>query len=277
MAAVVHHALLGAAVAALFGAGSRVAARATAVPLERAVSAVVLAAAAAVTQALALGLVGLGTDPIALGLAAGATWVLARWRLPEPPGRGLSTAALERWRELGPAERAALGAAAGALGAWGVWALHRPAIGLDGVVYHLTEIVGWVHSGRPGEIQRITYEYPVGNYPVTNEVLLAWATGLARSFVPGALSTLAALGLALTAGWMGLRALGVARVAAALALAAVVTLPLTVQQLGGPNTDLPALAWLVTAGALCACAARRPALLAVALVAAALAVGTKTT
>lgn len=123
----------------------------------------------------------------------------------------------------------------------------------------------------------ITYVFPVGNYPVTDEVLLAWGSGISRSFVPAALSTPGALVLFVLAGWAGLRALSVPRGVSALALAAVASAPLPVEQVTGPNTDLPALAWLACTAALCAGSVRRPALVAPAVVAAGLAVGTKTT
>src|SRR4051812_13349667 len=86
--------LLALSIAAVVDAGMRVAARSGAVGMERVVAATVLAAAAAVAQALLLGLVGLGSSPIALSLAAGATWYAAR-QLPglAPPPR----AELARW------------------------------------------------------------------------------------------------------------------------------------------------------------------------------------
>lgn len=42
---------------------------------------------------------------------------------------------------------------------WTAWVLVNPATGIDGVVYHLTEILGWVHSGHPGAVQAITYVF----------------------------------------------------------------------------------------------------------------------
>ena len=57
-------------------------------------------------------------------------------------------------------------------------------LGVDALVYHLTEIVTWARTGHPGQVVTVTQEFPVGYYPVTNEVLLAWGTGIARSFAP---------------------------------------------------------------------------------------------
>jgi hypothetical protein len=276
MAPIVHHAALGMSVAALTGAGIRAASRAAPDGLERALAGAVLAAAAAVGEALGLGLLGLGTHPVVLPLAALATWAAARAWLPEPQLR-VAVELRRWWTALNAPARYGILALVGAGLGWTAWLLVNPSIGIDGVVYHLTEIVGWVHSGHPGAVQPITYVFPVGSYPMTDEVLLAWASGISRSFVPAALSTPAALALFVLAGWSGLRALSVPPSVRALALAAVVTAPLPVQQLAGPNTDLPAVAWLGCTAALCAGAPRRPGLLAPALVAAGLAVGTKTT
>jgi hypothetical protein len=75
----------------------------------------------------------------------------------------------------------------------------------------------------------------------------------------------------------GLHAVGVPPVPRALGGLALLTVPLVVKELNGPYTDLPSLAWTACAAALCAAAPRRPAALAVAIVAMGLAVGTKTT
>jgi len=111
---------------------------------------------------------------------------------------------------------------------------------------------------------------------VTDEVLLTWAAGIARSWVPVALWPFAAMSLCAVAGWAGLRALRVPGRYAAAALGAVVTLPWLFRQLNEVLTDLPVLAWATATAALCAGVPRRPALLPIALVAAGLAIGTKT-
>jgi hypothetical protein len=77
--------------------------------------------------------------------------------------------------------------------------------------------------------------------------------------------------------WMTLRELEIPRAAALIATASLVTLPLLVHQLNEPQTDLPDMTWLACTSALALAARRRPILLAPAVVAAALAVGTKTT
>jgi hypothetical protein len=102
--------------------------------------------------------------------------------------------------------------------------------------------------------------------------------GISRSFVPLILIPWAWIALTATAGWAGLRALGVRPLVAALAIAALCTNPwLLAWQATGGITDPPTLAWLVTCAALCALSRERPVLLAPALVAAALSAGSKTT
>lgn len=149
------------------------------------------------------------------------------------------------------------------------------------VLYHLPEAVQWVHSGHPGAIDRIISSVPVGSYPLTHEVLLGWGLAIGRSFVWATLVTALMPVLIALAGWLGLRALGVDRLVRALAIAALVATPAVIaSQNGGASLDPAALAWLVSCAALAACSlreGRRPELLAFALVAAALAIGTKTT
>ena len=77
--------------------------------------------------------------------------------------------------------------------------------------------------------------------------------------------------------WLTLRNVLVSPAVAGLATAVLVTNPLLVHQLNEPQNDLPAMTWLACTAALALGAGRRPALLAPALVAAGLAIGTKTT
>jgi hypothetical protein len=259
-----HHLGLALAVWALVAAGLRVAPGAGGA---RAVGAVVLAAACAVAEALVLGLVGLGGSSVALVAAAVLTWLAVRLWLP---------ARRVEW----PPVNAAVGAVAGLWGAWTVWLFLHPALGHDMVLYHLPEAIQWVHSGHVGRIDSIITRVPVGSYPVTHEVLLEWGLAIGRSFVWATFVTAASVLLIAVSGWLGLRVLGVGRLVSALAVAALVSTPAVLaSQSGGASLDPAALAWLVSCGALSACAGRRgdARMLAPALVAGALAVGTKTT
>src|SRR3954467_3330137 len=193
------HALLGLSAAALAGAGLRaasplaadglarglVAATFRGAPdgLARALVAATFASAAAVAEALALGLFALGGSTVALSLLAVLTWVVARTLLPEPRVR-LTTELVAWWRGLGTIAQGGLGALAGAAAVWAAWQLRYPALGFDTVIYHLPEIVLWIQHGTPGSIETLIPDQPVGNYPLSAEVTLAWGMGIARSFVP---------------------------------------------------------------------------------------------
>jgi hypothetical protein len=273
---VLHHVAWALSVVALGAAGLRAAAAMAPRGLARVVAAAVLAAATALAEALGLSLLGLGGSPVALGLAAGATWLAARLALPAPEVTVAGELAAA-WRTAPAPARVALGAVVGLGAVWTAWILRHPSVGFDATIYHWTEAVTWARTGHPGAIEFLSYDYPFGNYPLADDVLLSWSAGLARSFVPLALWTPALMALLLTAGWSALRELGVDRVPAGLALAAVATVPNVMTQLNEPQSDLPALAWLVCTAALCVHARRRPILLAPALVAAALSVGTKPT
>ncbi|HEV3228669.1 MAG TPA: hypothetical protein VGY97_04285 [Solirubrobacteraceae bacterium] len=275
----VHHLLLAGALALLLGAGLRVSSRLSAGALERSVAAAAFAAAMATIQALALGLFDLGTSSVALFLGALAVWVTAR-RLIPAPGVSLGGQLAGAWDGLSPRGRFAAGALAGAGLAWTVWLLRYPAYDWDSLNYHIPEVIAWVQNGSPGSIVEVVPGWPYANLPVVNEVLLSWGSGLARSFVWITIWPSLMLALLAASGWLGLRALRVPVLPAALATTGLCAAPMaTSYQANGANTDLPALAWLVAAGALCAASARdeRTELLVPALLAAALAVGTKTT
>jgi hypothetical protein len=159
-----------------------------------------------------------------------------------------------------------------------VWQLRFPHVGVDGLSYHLALVASWLGDGNVAAPRELIEGVPVGNYPLTHEVALTWATAIAGSWAPAIAVPPLLLGLLGVAGWVGLRAMRVDRLPAALAVAAIVLLPLAVGQLNAIGTDLPAVAWLATCGALAAVAATRaPRALPFALLAAGLAVGTKTT
>ena len=120
-----HQILLALAVAALAGAALRLASTTGARGLVRVVAAAPLGASIAVLETLALGLPGLGGSPVALSLAAGATWLAARTWLPapEPRPRDELTA---WWREAPPLLRYSLVAVLGAWLAWAIWLVRYP-------------------------------------------------------------------------------------------------------------------------------------------------------
>ncbi len=276
-ASLFHHALLGLSMAALGAAGLRLSSLLAPAGLARGLAAAPLAVAAAVAETLALGLAGLGGSSVVLSGAALLTWLAVRTTTPAPK---LSTTEelLSWWRAGSATDRALLGALGGGALIWAVWQLRVPQIGFDSQFYHLPEIVLWVQSGHPGVVENVLPGLPVGNYPLTDEVTVAWATGIARSFVPFMLWPWVTLLITACAGWEGLRALRVPPLARGLAVAALCTSPwLLAWQSHGTMTDPAALCWLVCGAALFALGRDRPELLAPALLAVGLSVGVKTT
>ncbi len=272
-----HHALLGVAIVALATAGLRVASPLTDRGLARAIVAAVFATAAAVAEAILLGLVELGGSSVALTVAAIITAAATLAFLPRPAIR-IGDELSDWWHERSALERAGVGAVIGAGAAWAVWQLRHPALGFDTIHYHLPEMALFVQGGQPGSVHDVLPGLPVGNYPLTTEVTVAWAMGIARSFVPLVLWPWLALALTGASAWAGLRALGVTRAAAGLAAAALCTNPwLLAWQSNGSVTDPSALALLTATAALCAMSRARPQLLAPAIVAGGLAIGCKTT
>jgi hypothetical protein len=281
----IHQLLLLASIAALSAAGWRLASVAVPTGLLRVLATVALAAAAAVLSALALALVALGASPVALTAVAVAI-CLATWRaVPGTPSASEQLAGW--WSGLSIPGRVARLALVGAVVGYGAWVLRYPGLGFDALTYHLALPVAWIHNGRPGSLVSVWDGLPIQNYPLTWEVLVSWVTGISRTFVPATLLTPATLLLLGASVRAGLREMGVSARMSWLATATVTTLPILVGQLPGPNNDLPDTAWLACAAALAVAAApwreagsraeRHGGLLAVALVAAGVCVGMKTT
>ncbi len=271
-----HHALLGLSALALGTAALRIASLAAPGGLEWLIAAAPIAAGAAAIEALALGLVGGSGDAFALTAAAVATWAAVHVLLPAPTIRPLEELA-RWWRGLSPGQRALGGALAGSGLVLLGWFLRHPLVGEDGVTYHLPIAANWVQHGQAGSVVDVSYGLPAGNYPVTNELLIAWAMSLSGSLVAVTVWTPLLVVLAAGAAWLGLRTCSVPPAPAALATAGLCVLPLVVGHLNEPSTDTAALAWLVCGAGLCAASRRRPALLAPAILAFGLGVGSKTT
>jgi hypothetical protein len=265
------------AACALGGAALRVADRIVAGLVDRVLVAAPVAAAFVVCWTLAVGLAGLAGSVAALAAGPLVAWALARALL--RGSRPLASELAERWNRASRPLRALALALAGVAAASILEVALQPGFNVDALSYHLADVIGWLQSGHAGAVQTFSYDFPVGYYPVTNEVLLTWVLGISRSFAPLALWSTALATLTLVAIWRCLRLLGVPRIAAAASVVAFAALPVFVIGLNydGPSTDLPAVAWLACAAALCAGARARPALLGPALLAAGLGVGTKTT
>ncbi|MEA2347965.1 MAG: hypothetical protein QOG62_1752 [Thermoleophilaceae bacterium] len=262
---------------AVVAAGAlRVAGALAAGPLERIVSAAPIGVAFAMISALGLGLFGLGSQPLLLTGVAVVAWITARLLIPDP-GTPLRALAIEALRQMGTRGHSVIGVLVAVAGVAIVYALAQPVTGIDAAHYSLPESLAWVLSGHPGSVVPVEPVVPVGYQPLAHEVLFGWLLAIARSFTPLPFPSIALLGLLGAAGWLGLRRLDVPRMAAGLAVAMLLTMPLLLGVATWPKNDIAVLAWLAAAGALFACARRTPALAGPALVALGLALGTKST
>ena len=276
IAAPLQLALLGLALAALWASASRLAGATGAAGLDRVLAAAPIAASAACIASLALGLAGIGGEPLALAAAAALGYCAAVLTLPAPaPSTGAQ--ALAGLRAMRPAALVAVAAGAGGGLALVAWFLRHPMPGTDSLANHLPIALEWVQGGAAGSVTLNSYDFPTGAYPLTNELLLAWGMGISRSFVPTTLLAPAMALLLAAAVWAALRELEVPGRVRGIAVAAIVSLPLVAGQLNEAKNDVSATAWTACAMALALAARRRPLLAAPALLAAALAIGTKTT
>jgi hypothetical protein len=269
-------ALLVVSMCAIGAAASRVAALAAPRGLLRAIAAVVLGAAAIVGHALLLGLVSLGTTPLVLAAAALATWGAVR-RLTGAPATSLSDDARTWWGGADQGWRVATAAFLGGLMGWLVWLWRWPFVGHDGMLQNLLEVNRWIHLGTPGSQHRVFGIAPIESFPLTNDVAIAWLASFGRSFAVIAPWTLTSFVLLVTSLATVLGLLEVPRLVTAAVVAALVTVPHAVALVNSPKTDVPSLAWLAACAALALGAREHPRLLAVALLAAGLSVGSKPT
>ncbi|PZS10437.1 MAG: hypothetical protein DLM64_08540 [Solirubrobacterales bacterium] len=277
MGSLIHHAALALAAVALGEGALRVVSRTGVRGLARVTAALPLAIATLVLETLILGRLGLAASTPVLFASAVVPWLWVRWQTRAASYTGVLDELRDWWQRSDASARVTAGALVGLALAWGLWQLDRPLLESDSLLYHLNLPVAWLAAGNAGAASVVHQALPVGNYPLTNEVVLAWAIGLSRSWVIASIWN-PMLWLALiTAGHVGLRSLHVPRGLAWAALATLASTPLVETQLGGPLTDLPAMVWLVACATLCRLALDRPALLGCALLAGGLAIGTKTT
>lgn len=271
-------ALLAISLGALWFAAVRLVSPAAPSGLARVLAAATTVAAACVIEALALAPLDLGTSPVALPLVSLGLAGLAALTLPRPDLAPREEAA-RLWSGADRVGRLIAGAICGFAAATLAFALVEPSFDLDSTFFHLPEVAIWIDSGSPGSLEPISRDFPIGAYPSTNEVLLSWAGGVSSNvgvvlLIPGLLVGLLVAGVVLT-----LRAFDCRRPETALAAAAVALVPIVSDAVTSLDSDLPATAWMAIAAGLCAQVARgkaRPELLAFALVAAGMAIGTKT-
>jgi hypothetical protein len=217
-----------------------------------------------------LSLMGLaGSAPAQIGTAVVA-WVAARSIRPTPPAGWVTARSALR------SPPAAALVVTGAVAAVAFWCLARPVSSFDGMTYHAHAITGWAQAGSVWRPLETLHDFPTMAYPSANEMLLVWPTAVSRSLVALALWGPLLMGLLVLAGWSGLRRLGAPPFAALGAPLAVVFSVVVIEQVNGPNTDLPTAVWLAVAAALAVHAWEVRGLAAPALVALGLAIGTKT-
>jgi hypothetical protein len=272
---VINHLLLGLAVIAVGAASIRLASTFASRGLVRILVAVTFFVTAIVVETMALGLLGLGGTQSALVVMALATGLLALSLLPRSEVR-VGDELADWLREAPVWAIVAVSSVIGVVALWAAWALWSPVVGVDGVYYHLPQMIRWIHDGAPGSVDRINYIYEVGSYPLTNAVAQTWGLGISRSMVTVSIWPILNMAVLCLAGWVGLGRLKLSIATRVLAILAVVSTPVVLIQLAGPLNDLPALSWLACGAALLMCSRDRPRLLIPAVIAAGLAIGTKT-
>lgn len=266
--------LLAISVVAIGAAGLRGASALSARITPRVLGGISLAAGLIVAESLLLGLVGLGTSAATLTLAAVLTWLAMVWQV-APTTPALRGQLVDAWAGAGVAGQAAAGSCVAfvvGLSAYQVW---NPTVGGDGLRYHAAQPVIWLSDGHVGSFHQTLADFPTQAYPKSIEVLVTWFYAIGRTPVAAIPLTIGLSALAGVSVFAGLRRVGVASWIAALAAAAGLLLPVNIQETTGIYSDVPALAWLACAVALCVASAEDPGAVGLGAVAAGLAIGTK--
>jgi hypothetical protein len=185
------------------------------------------------TQLPIPGGVGLDAALVALVLAG-----LVLWRVPAP---GVPSARADR---PAMAMLTALGAGGAVLTAL---MLLRPAIGLDGLGYHLPLPAAWVPQGALGGRPTVIESLPIEAYPVGSELVAGWLIAVLGSTAAGMLVGPFSLVLLCAGTWSATRRLGGGPAAAWGAVATVALSIPTLLQATQSASDLPAAALLAAA------------------------------
>lgn len=223
-------------------------------PLPRLLASVVLAWLGGQPAALSTALPGApGIAPT--GAAAGVVLAgLVLWRVPATP-----TAPLDA-----PERRMLLlvGVGTALLTVLGV---QSPAIGFDGLLYHLALPAAWAGDGQLASLPTVATGLPVEAYPVGVEVVVGWLVAVSGATVVAMVLAPLALGVTTVAVWSLTRALGGGEAAAwGAAATSVAALPF-LSQGAAIATDLPAAALTASGAALMVGVAVRPERLAAGL------------
>ncbi|MBV9872433.1 MAG: hypothetical protein JO214_17615 [Frankiaceae bacterium] len=272
----IHLAMLGLALTALVGAGVRIASALVDSLATRVLGAMTLVAGFAIAEPLLIGLTGQGANSTLLTGAAVLTWLAARLSIetaPVPVRQQLA----DEWTAASAVTRAAVGAFAGFVVGTTIWQTNRPRIGWDGTVYHAAQPAVWIGTGHPGALHQTLANFPTQAYPKSFEMLEFWTMAIGRSLIVLTPLMMTFYVVLVAAMLIGLRRARVPAPLAALAVAAAVLIPWNLIEFDQVYNDVAALAFLAVTVALCQGADREPRAAGLAVVAAGLAIGVKTT
>jgi hypothetical protein len=276
MSLTLHLGLLGVAMLAVGAASVRIASSLVTSSSTRVLGAIAIGCGLVMAEPLLIGLTGHGSNSGLLTGAAILTWVVARAGVPirDTPLRHQLAAELAT---ASPASRGGIAALSTTVLGLTIWQLHRPRIGWDGTAFHVALPAVWIATGHPGGLHQTVQSFPTQAYPRSFEAIVFWAIAISRSMIVLTPLVMAFYLLVVVAMLVGLRRAGVPAVISTLAIAAALLIPWNLQEFGGVYNDLASVAFLAVTVVLAQSAEEEPAALGMAVVAAGLAIGVKTT